>query len=176
MLESLKKKKSYTDRKNNKDHGETCSFEKDMSTPLLNKIQEKSTAMQEVDFEQPSHPQEPQTHTCSKETHDGGDIMDISLEKNLSINDDPMSEILDAVKKIPNENQKHPRITFVDFGGQSVYYAFHQIFLSPKTFYILVVDMTKRPDEKVHETEDKCGSRFLTWTYKGNLIKLFRSF
>lgn len=173
MLESQKKKKGHTERTN---HDDKCSFEKDVSTPLLNKIEEKSTSMQEVDFEQPSHPQEPQTHTCNKETPNGADIMDISLEETRSTNDDPMSKIMDAVKKIPKENQKHPRITFLDFGGQSMYYAFHQIFLSPKTFYILVVDMTKRPDEKVHETEDKCGSRFLTWTYKGNLIKLFVSF
>lgn len=176
MLESPKKKKDFTDRKNNKEHGDTCSFEKDTSMPLLNKIQEKSTTMQEVEYEQPAQPQEPQMQTCYRETHDGADVIDMPVGKTPITNDDPMSEFMDAVKKMPKENQSHPRITIVDFGGQSMYYAFHQIFLSPKTFYILVVDMTKKPDEKVHETEDKCGSRFLTWTYKGNLLKNFVSF
>lgn len=176
MLESSKKKKGYSDRKNNKEHGDKCSFEKEMSIPLLNKIQEKSTTMQEVEYEQPVQPQEPQMQTCYRETHDGADIIDMSVGKTPITNDDPMSEIIDAVKKIPKENQNHPRITIVDFGGQSMYYAFHQIFLSPKTFYILVVDMTKKPDEQVYAKVDKCGSRFLTWTYKGNLLKLFVSF
>lgn len=175
MLESSKKKKGYSDRKNNKEHGDKCSFEKEMSIPLLNKFQEKSTT-QKVEYEQPAQPQEPQTQTCSRKTHDSADIMDMSSGKTPITNDDPMSEIMDAVKKIPKKNQKHPRITFVDFGGQSMYYPFHQIFLSPKAFYILVVDMTKNPDENVFETKYKCGSRFLTWTYKGNLLNLFVSF
>lgn len=36
--------------------------------------------------------------------------------------------------------------------------------------------MRKKLDEKVYEIEDKCGSWFLMWMYKGNLIKLFVSF
>lgn len=72
------------------------------------------------------------------------------------------------------------QVTFLDFAGQSMYYAFHQIFLSPKTFYILVVDMTKGLDEKVEEPSDmedkspgkheKLCSRFQSWEYKGNAL------
>lgn len=80
-----------------------------------------------------------------------------------------MSTILDAVRNLCRENRKNPQITFLDFGGQSMYYAFHQIYLSPKTFYILVLDMSKSPDEKIHVTEDTSGSHFESWTYKGKL-------
>lgn len=82
-----------------------------------------------------------------------------------------ISKVKEDVERLAKE--KHcirPRITFLDFGGQSLYYAFHQIYLSPKTYYIFVVDMTKRPDEKVHEPgmdEINC-SRFKSWRYQGN--------
>lgn len=80
-----------------------------------------------------------------------------------------MSTILDAVRNLSRENRRNPRITFLDFGGQSMYYAFHQIYLSPKTFYILVLDMSKNPDEKVNVAEYTCGGQFESWTYKGML-------
>lgn len=97
--------------------------------------------------------------------------------------DENYSELLnDITKELNNElsNKKRlpPRVTFLDFAGQRMYYAFHQIYLSPKTFYILVVDMTKRLDDKVEEHLDMEGkspgkheklcSRFQSWEYKGN--------
>lgn len=77
-----------------------------------------------------------------------------------------MSKILEALEQL-NENPRS-RITFIDFASQSMYYAFHQIYLSPKTCYILVVDMTKGYDEKV-DTDETVPSRFVNWTYKGNI-------
>lgn len=77
-----------------------------------------------------------------------------------------MSKILEALEQL-NENPSS-RITFIDFAGQSMYYAFHQIYLSPETCYILVVDMTKGYDEKV-DTDETVTSRFVNWTYKGNI-------
>lgn len=79
-----------------------------------------------------------------------------------------ISKIVDAIKELSTEQRLLPRITFLDFAGQSLYYAFHQIYLSPKTLYILVVDMTKRPCDTVPETEEECGSQFESWTYEGN--------
>lgn len=81
-----------------------------------------------------------------------------------------ISKIMDDIKKLPSENPIRPRITFLDFAGQSLYYAFHQIYLSPKTCYILVVDMAKNPKEVVLESEvDEIGcSRFKSWKYQGN--------
>lgn len=77
------------------------------------------------------------------------------------------SKIMDAVKELSSDSHLYPRITFLDFAGQSMYYAFQQIYFSPKTCYILVVDMTKHPNEKVDETDETCCSLFKSWTYKG---------
>lgn len=81
-----------------------------------------------------------------------------------------ISKIMDDLKKLPSENLIRPRITFLDFAGQSLYYTFHQIYLSPKTCYILVVDMTKNPNEEVLETDvDEIDCRrFKSWKYEGN--------
>ena len=65
------------------------------------------------------------------------------------------------------QRSKHPRnnrISFFDFAGESIYYVSHQIYLSPMTVYILVVDMSKEPDEKTPENK---LTRFGSWTYKG---------
>lgn len=81
-----------------------------------------------------------------------------------------ISKLIDDVTKLPNENLIRPRITFLDFAGQSLYYAFHQIYLSPKTCYILVVDMTKNPEDEVPEDDVVLFDckRFKSWKYKGN--------
>lgn len=80
-----------------------------------------------------------------------------------------ISKIMDALKQLSNEKDLRPRITFLDFAGQSLYYAFHQIYLSPKTCYILVVDMTKGFNEKP-KTDEECASRFRRWTYEGKTL------
>lgn len=80
-----------------------------------------------------------------------------------------MAKIMDAIEQI--DKDPGPRITFIDFAGKSQYYAFHQIYLSPNTVYILIVDMTKSLDEKVTDTDGKLGSRFESWTYKGTWNK-----
>lgn len=74
---------------------------------------------------------------------------------------------MDAVKELSNDNHMCPRITFLDFAGQIMYYAFQQIYLGAKTCYILVVDITKHFDDHVNETDEKCCSLFKSWTYKG---------
>lgn len=80
-----------------------------------------------------------------------------------------MAKIMDAIEQI--DKNPGPRITFIDFAGQSQYYAFHQIYLSPKTVYILIVDMTKSPDARVTDTDGESGSRFKSWTYRGTCNK-----
>lgn len=78
-----------------------------------------------------------------------------------------LSKIITAVEELSNDDHLCPRITFLDFAGQSMYYAFQQIYFSAKTCYILVVDMTKEHNEQVHKTGDRCCSLFESWTYKG---------
>lgn len=80
-----------------------------------------------------------------------------------------MAKIMDAIEQI--DKNPGPRITVIDFAGQSQYYAFHQIYLSPKTIYILIVDMTKSPDAIVPDTDGESGSRFKSWTYRGTWNK-----
>lgn len=79
-----------------------------------------------------------------------------------------ISKIMDDVNKHSSDTLLRPQISFLDFAGQSLYYAFHQIFLSPKSCYILVVDMTKSLNELVLEPEEDeidC-SRFKSWKYQ----------
>ncbi|XP_062575803.1 uncharacterized protein LOC134237683, partial [Saccostrea cucullata] len=57
-------------------------------------------------------------------------------------------------------------LTFFDFGGQCAYYACHQIYLTRRAFYIVVMDASKRLDQKVDEEVcDQDGSVFSGWTY-----------
>lgn len=78
-----------------------------------------------------------------------------------------MNTVMEAVQYI----SKHPsncRITFMDFAGQSIYYALHSIYLSPKTVYILVLDMSKSFKDKEIKSSRKTLTRFESWEYKGN--------
>lgn len=78
-----------------------------------------------------------------------------------------VSKIIEDVYQL--SNNLNPRITFLDFAGEHSHYAFHQIYLTPKTCYILVVDMTKGFDEEVPlpNSDEIHGSLFESWTYKG---------
>lgn len=77
------------------------------------------------------------------------------------------SELMDYVRAMTGTDYLGPQITFLDFAGQKMYYSYHQIYLSPGTFYILVVDMTKKPDDQVEVSDEKGCTRFDSWTYKG---------
>ncbi|XP_062607995.1 uncharacterized protein LOC134269803 [Saccostrea cucullata] len=80
------------------------------------------------------------------------------ISGNLQIGADDISE--DPDKKI----------TMTDFAGQCSYYASHQIFLSPRAFFILVLNMEKKFDDKVGE-EVCCqeGSVYGGWTHRDYL-------
>ncbi|XP_061195954.1 uncharacterized protein LOC133204228 [Saccostrea echinata] len=57
-------------------------------------------------------------------------------------------------------------LTFFDFGGQCAYYACHQIYLTRRAFYIVVVDASKCLDDVVDENVcDQKNSVFFGWTY-----------
>ncbi|XP_056015202.1 uncharacterized protein LOC130052939 [Ostrea edulis] len=65
-------------------------------------------------------------------------------------------------------------ISMTDFAGQVAYYACHQVYLSRRAFYMLVVDMSKNLEEKVHEhnkdRHDPIGSLFHNWTYDDYIV------
>lgn len=96
------------------------------------------------------------------------DDVDSDLE-NYDKEEYAISKIMDAVRMLKNETDLRPRITFLDFAGQSIYYAFHQIFLNPNSCSILVMDVTKGLNEKVDvsDTNEKCCSLFKSLTYRG---------
>jgi GTPase SAR1 family protein len=70
--------------------------------------------------------------------------------------------------KILNEVENYPTVSVLDFAGQLAYYACHQIYITPKVFFILVLDMTKKFEDIVStEKNNQEGSIFSAWTYKG---------
>lgn len=159
---------NYEENKDNDDSGatktETSKENKGVTEPLLHKDNKSST---------PGTKNVLQTQTQVHAAYDNAEEIDFHTMNTSVTEKEAMLTILDAVRNLSRENRRHPRITFLDFGGQSMYYAFHQIYLSPKTFYILVLDMSKSLDEKVHVTEDTCGGQFESWTYKGMLLNLY---
>ncbi|XP_061177437.1 probable serine/threonine-protein kinase roco4 [Saccostrea echinata] len=63
-------------------------------------------------------------------------------------------------------NDEKQILSVMDFGGQCAYYACHQIYLSRRAFYLLVIDMSKSFKEKVDESLcEQRGTMFADWTY-----------
>ncbi|XP_062594581.1 uncharacterized protein LOC134256001 [Saccostrea cucullata] len=61
-------------------------------------------------------------------------------------------------------------ISMTDFAGQVAYYACHQVYLSRRAFYIVVIDVSKNLDEESRwydtDRHDPTGSLFQSWTYR----------
>ncbi|XP_061193694.1 uncharacterized protein LOC133201922 [Saccostrea echinata] len=91
----------------------------------------------------------------------------VEESQNVLKNSD-VSGILRVSKDISDDPGK--KITMVDFAGQCAYYASHQIFLSPRAFFILVLNMEKKFDDLVGE-EVCCqkGSIYERWTHRDYL-------
>ncbi|XP_056018466.1 uncharacterized protein LOC125668285 [Ostrea edulis] len=67
-------------------------------------------------------------------------------------------------------------LSIMDFGGQCAYYACHQVYLSRRAFYLLVLNMSKRFDEKVDPSLcDQEGTMFTDWTYGGYMLFWLKS-
>ncbi|XP_062610597.1 uncharacterized protein LOC134272366, partial [Saccostrea cucullata] len=72
---------------------------------------------------------------------------------------------LRALSDSTDKNDKQI-LSVVDFGGQCAYYASHQVYLSRRAFYLLVIDMSKFFTEKVDENKcEQQGTMFADWTY-----------
>ncbi|XP_062608155.1 probable serine/threonine-protein kinase pats1 [Saccostrea cucullata] len=72
----------------------------------------------------------------------------------------------DKNKECSATNIDDKTLTFFDFGGQCAYYACHQIYLTRRAFYVVVVDASKILDQKVDKAVcDQDGSVFCGWTY-----------
>lgn len=93
------------------------------------------------------------------------DVEDTSEIVDKTSNSINMDTIMEAVHYF-SKHHRNCRVTFMDFSGQSIYYALHQIYLSPKTVYILVLDMSKSFKDK--ECKSARKTRFESWTFKGS--------
>ncbi|XP_062620873.1 uncharacterized protein LOC134282481 [Saccostrea cucullata] len=57
-------------------------------------------------------------------------------------------------------------LSVMDFAGQAAYYACHQVYLSHRAIYLLVVDMTQNLNTKLEQDDRNCvkGTLFEEWT------------
>lgn len=76
---------------------------------------------------------------------------------------------------IINRRLSEKTISMLDFAGQCGYYASHHIYFNRRSFFILVMDLTKSLYSVVEDTGNE-GTIFEQWTYKGNQIHCFFSF
>ncbi|XP_062577802.1 probable serine/threonine-protein kinase pats1, partial [Saccostrea cucullata] len=85
--------------------------------------------------------------------------------------------LIKAKKHIKRSNKDARKtLSFFDFGGQCAYYACHQIYLTRRAFYVVVVDASKRLDQKVdREVCDQEETVFANWTYKDYFLFWMKS-
>ena len=88
--------------------------------------------------------------TKSKETERGTEkknrrLIEANLPENLAT---LVKKLLDNGEKIEEEDKIYSILW--DFGGQSVYYATHPIFLTEKAIYILACDLSRNPHKKAN--------------------------
>ncbi|XP_061192318.1 uncharacterized protein LOC133200551 [Saccostrea echinata] len=65
-----------------------------------------------------------------------------------------------------SENDSKELLSVMDFAGQVAYYACHQVYLSRRAIYLLVVDMTQDLTTKLQQDDRNCvlGTLFEDWT------------
>lgn len=58
-------------------------------------------------------------------------------------------------------------MSLLDFAGHSAYYACHHIFISPRVFFILVVDMSTDLNDLATQACEESDLLYSRWTYAG---------
>ncbi|XP_056015025.1 probable serine/threonine-protein kinase pats1 [Ostrea edulis] len=84
----------------------------------------------------------------------------------------------DIHMELPVDTDKEGKqlLSILDFGGQCAYYACHQVYLSRRAFYLLVLNMSKAFDEKVDPSLcEQEGTMFTDWSYGGYLLFWLKS-
>ncbi|XP_062614365.1 uncharacterized protein LOC134276105 [Saccostrea cucullata] len=106
----------------------------------------------------------------SSPTEDTEEENTVEVMANL-ISQEATAMVKDEIfQKILSEKEKLPTVSMLDFAGQLAYYACHQIYVTQKAFFILVLDMTKKFEDVVSKEKDNQeGSIFSVWTYKDYL-------
>ncbi|XP_062595095.1 uncharacterized protein LOC134256468 [Saccostrea cucullata] len=80
---------------------------------------------------------------------------------------EPFTIPREILLKIMDDKEKIPTISMLDLAGQFAYYACHQIYITKGVFFILVLNVNQKFEDKVStEENNQEGSVFSTWTYK----------
>jgi hypothetical protein len=101
------------------------------------------------------------------------EILDNKMEIDEAVNPpQPISEESNFIPVLQDDEKDITKnVTMTDFAGQCAYYASHQIFLSPRSFFLLVLNMKKNLDDVV-DGEVCCqkGSVYGEWTFRGKFF------
>ncbi|XP_078360035.1 uncharacterized protein LOC144644434 isoform X1 [Oculina patagonica] len=89
-------------------------------------------------------------------------------EEKQQVHQNPIPEVPDEIAKLtkrlldlPINNDVEEIFSVLwDFGGQSVYYATHPIFLTPRAIYLLIYDMSRDPNDVNSSNVATHGSNF----------------
>lgn len=100
-----------------------------------------------------------------------------SQEEEQQFLENPVPEVPDKIAKLTKrlldlEVKKEVEEIFSilwDFGGQSVYYATHPIFLTPRAIYLLIYDMSRDPNEVKSSIVSRQGNDFSVQSPLNNL-------
>ncbi|XP_062586155.1 uncharacterized protein LOC134247782 [Saccostrea cucullata] len=149
---------SAVDSSNTNEHGDNLEMKNtDKDTEVIHSTEEKKE--EKVEFSSPP--------TKRRKEENSVDVMASALSSEAT------AMVKDKIfQKILSDKEKFPTVSMLDFAGQLAYYACHQIYVTPKAFFILVLDMTKRFEDVVDKEKDKDnqeGSIFSVWTYKDYL-------
>ncbi|XP_062597903.1 uncharacterized protein LOC134259323, partial [Saccostrea cucullata] len=122
---------------------------------------------------------------CSEE-----EIKEVKSTEGLQVHEE-IFELCDETKSLQGiihsrgnrekggEKRSEPSVktlTFFDFGGQCAYYACHQIYLTRRAFYIVVVDASKDLDQVVDTAVcDQMDTVFSGWTYSEYFVFWLKS-
>lgn len=72
---------------------------------------------------------------------------------------DEIASLTKRLLDLQTENEEKEIFSVLwDFGGQSVYYATHPIFLTPRAIYLLVYDMSRDPNDVAVPAENTLGN------------------
>lgn len=147
---------SVEQKKRNKTSETSTSSDTVIKTETLHhyfeKIQDEERAQEHTDS--PSSPSRRNSKTFHKE----------AAEKNNKTQQKTLN-FENYTASVNEENLM--MLSLLDFAGHSAYYACHHIFISPRVFFILVVDMSKDLNTIAAQACNEQGLIYSNWTYAG---------
>ncbi|XP_061181152.1 uncharacterized protein LOC133189767 [Saccostrea echinata] len=121
-------------------------------------VDDKEESTQVISSSSSSNPQ----NACT--SHTENELSSNVLPKNIRVQPQKMEEE-DEKFSLTIQEKDLKIVTILDFGGQSVYYACHHVYLSPRAFYILVVDYSKDFYSKAKEVCEIADLIYSDWRY-----------